>query len=377
MTTVNTSGASDAIQEILHDPQKEAQYWKSQGKKVVGYRCLYVPEEVIWAADMLPYNVLGTPEAVSLADSYFQPCVCEFVRNVFDHALKGNLAFLDELVIPNTCDAMRRMYDMWNGYIETSSCHIINNPQKLSAEDNRNYYRTELEAFKIEMQELSGKEITNEALKESIEVHNEIRGLLRGLYLLRKQGNPPISGSEALDIAIATTVMPRDKVAPLLNQLLTEIKTREVPHREGPRILVTGSIMDNPALIQMVEEQGGIVVADDLCNTMRSFWYDVDDEEDPIEALYKFENKRPLCACMHPPEVRFDYLKELIDEFKVDAVLYFNLKYCHPFLYEAPLFQRKLQEQGVPAIFLETGHDLSGLGQLRTRVQAFIEMLDS
>ena len=127
---------------------------------------------------------------------------------------------------------------------------------------------------------------------------------------------------------------------------------------------------------RMVEEEGSVVVADDLCNTMRSFWYKVDKEEDPLEALYKFENKRPLCACMHPPEVRFDYLMELVREFEVDAVIYFNLKYCHPFLYEAPLFQRRLQEQGIPAVFLETGHDLSGVGQLRTRVQAFIEMLE-
>ena len=78
---------------------------------------------------------------------------------------------------------------------------------------------------------------------------------------------------------------------------------------------------------------------------------------------------------MHPQEARFDYLMELIQEFAVDAVIYFNLKYCHPFLYEAPLFQERLEAEGIPTTFLETGHDLSGIGQLRTRVQAFIEML--
>src|SRR4030042_335717 len=100
----------ETFRDILHSPQREALAWKAQGKKVVGYRCIYVPEEIIWAADMFPYQVYGTPEAVSLADSYFQSCVCEFVRNIFDHALDGRLAFLDKLVMPNTCDAMTRLY---------------------------------------------------------------------------------------------------------------------------------------------------------------------------------------------------------------------------------------------------------------------------
>ena len=232
-----------------------------------------------------------------------------------------------------------------------------------------------LERFKAEMEKLSGKKITDASLRRSIEMHNEIRGLLRELYLLRKQDPPPISGSEALDVALAATLLPRDEVAPLLRQLLTEIKARKAPERSGPRILVTGSVLDNPTLLRMVEEESGVVVANDLCTTMRNFWYRIDDDTDTLEAIYQFQNKRPLCACMNPPEVRFDYLMELIREFKVDAVIYFNMKYCHPFLYEAPLFQRKLQAQGIPTIFLETGHDLSGLGQLRTRIQAFIEML--
>ena len=376
MTTAMTGTAIDTFRDVLEHPDRFAKDWKAQDKKVVGYRCIYVPEEIIWAADMLPYELYGTPEAVSVADSYFQPCVCEFVRNVFDHAIEGRLSFLDEFVMPNTCDAMRRMYDIWNAYVETSSCYIINNPQKLCSEENRTYYRRELERFKTEMEKLSGKKITDEALQQSIDVHNEIRRLLKEIYLLRKQDNPPISGGEALEVATATAIMSRDKVAPLLSQLLEELSTREVPEMDRPRILVTGSVMDNPELVRMVEGEGGVVVVDDLCNTTRKFWYEVDKEDDPLEAIYRFNNKRPLCACMNPPEVRFDYLMELIQDFKADAVIYFNLKYCHPFLYEAPLFRNKFQKQGIPTMFLETGHDLSGLGQLRTRVQAFIEMLE-
>jgi bzd-type benzoyl-CoA reductase N subunit len=372
----DTGTAIDVFRDILNDPRKVATEWKARGKKVVGYRCIYVPEEIIWAADMLPYQVYGTTEAVSLADSYFQPCVCEFVRNVFDIALDRRLDFLDKLVLPNTCDAVRKLYDMWNAYVDSSSCYLINNPQKLCCDQNHDYYRVELERFKTEMEELSGRRISDESLQEAINLQNEIRGLLKELYLLRREDDPPISGSEALEVATATTLMPRDRVAPLLRQLLEELKGREVPEAFGPRILITGSVMDHPALIHLVEEEEGVVVADDLCNTVRNFWSQVEDDEDPLEALYRFNNERPLCACMNPPEPRLDYLMELIDEFNVDGVIYFTLKYCHPFLYEAPIFREKLQAKGIPTMLLETGHDLSGLGQLRTRIQAFIEMLE-
>ena len=376
MTTADTTTTIDIFRDVLKGPSKVARDWKAQGKKVVGYRCLYVPEEIIYAADMLPYPIYGTSDPIGLADSYFQSCTCEFIRNIFDHALDGKLDFVDELVLANTCDVVRRLYDMWDTYIPSSDVYMVNNPQKLLDETNHAYYREELDRFRAKMEELSGNKITDEKLQAAIDLYNETRTLLKDIYMLRKADTLPLRGEEVLDIIMAVTIMPKDQANPLLRQLLEELKDREVDERFGPRILITGSIIDNPALIRMVEEEGGTVVADDLCNTSRYFWHQVDKDDDPMEALYKYLNKRPLCACMHPPEVRLEFLRELIAKFKVDAVIYFNLKYCHPFLYEAPLFQKELEAQGIPTNVLEVGHDMSGHGQLRTRIQAFIEMLE-
>jgi benzoyl-CoA reductase subunit C len=362
------------MQNILHDPQQLVADWKAQGKKVVGYRCIYVPEEIIYAADMMPFPLFGTPEAIGVADSYFQSCACEFIRNIFDHALDGKLKFLDGLVLANTCDHVRKLYDHWNTYIKTP-CYIINNPQKLCTPDNYNYYRKELERFKAWAEEFSGSQLTDESLQDAICLYNENKALLRELYFLRKNAPPLISGEEAMDIVMASMLMPKEKCNPLLRQLLEEVKAREAPQASSPRILITGSIIDNPALIRMVDEVGGMVVADDLCTTTKYFWHEIKKDKDPLDALYRYNNERCLCSCMHPTEARFDYLWELVEEFSVEGVIYFNLKYCHPFLYEAPLYRKKLQAQGIPTIFLEAGHDLSGIGQLRTRVQAFIEML--
>jgi benzoyl-CoA reductase subunit C len=368
--------ALEIFREVARDPAKVAREWKASGKKVIGYRCLYVPEEVIWAAGMLPFPLYGTPEPIRLADSYFQACTCEFVRNLFDHALDGKYEFLDCLALSNTCDIVRRLCDIWDNYIDGIPVHMINNPQKLQNPGNHDFFYEELRRFKVRMEEISGNQVSDEKLQAAIDLFNETRSLLKEIYALRQQDPPLLSGSDALDICMAVSVMPNDQANPLLKDLLGELTSGQAAEAFGPRIMVTGSVLDNPALIKMIEEEDGVVVVDDLCNTIRNFWYAIEPNDDPLEAIYAYMNKRPLCACIHPTEGRLDYLNELVDTFDVEAVIYFNLKYCHPFLYEAPLFAKALKERDIPTNILEVGHDMSGHGQLRTRVQAFIEMLE-
>jgi len=367
-------GTIDIMRDIVENPQRIIEDWKSDGKKVVGHRCLYVPEEIIHAAGMLPYPTFGTPEPITKADSYFQPCVCEFIRNLFDLGLDRKFDFLDSLILCNTCDGVRHLKSMWSTYIDSVPCYIINNPQKMYDESGFKFYRHELEMFKGMMEDLSGNKITDESLRKSIELFDETRRLLKELYMLRKRDVPPISGSEALIVSMASMLMPKEKANPLLRQLIDEVKTREIENADGPRILITGSIIDNPALIQLVEDMGGVVVVDDLCSSMKYFWYETKPNPDPMDAIVKFNLERAVCACMHPSQQRFDYLKELAREFKVDGIIYFLIKYCHTFTYESPTYQEKLEEE-TPTLTLEVDHSLSGLGQLRTRVQAFIEML--
>lgn len=364
----------EIMRETLKNPQSLINEWKAEDKKIIGYRCIYVPEEIIYAAGMMPYPLFGTPKAVSLADSYFQAYICEFVRNLFDRALNKEFDFLDGLVLCNTCDATRKLYDHWGTYIKTPLCYIINNPQETGSEAAYKYQLKELKAFKQEIESFSGEKISDRVLSEAISLYNETRRLLKELYSLRKENPPALSGSEALDVVMAAMLMPKKMANELLKELIKEVKAREVPEVRGPRILITGSIIDNPALIKLVEEAEGVVVVEDLCTGTKYFWEEVKGDN-PLDALCKYTTERCFCACTQPVEARFDYLQELIKEFSVDGVIYFNLKYCDPFIYEGVLFQEKLQKIGIPAILLETGHDLSGLGQLRTRIQAFIEMV--
>lgn len=367
--------ALETMRRYLKDPGPLIANWKTQGTKIIGYRCLNVPEEIIHAAGMAPYPLFGGPEPISLADSYMQPYICEFVRNVFDRALAGKLDFLDGLVLCNTCDAVRKLYDHWRTYVKTPLCYMINNPQEVYSSQAYSYYYIELQNFRQEMENFAGRKISDADLAASISLYNETRSLLKKIYLLRKQDPPALSGAEALDMSMAAMIIPKQEANVLLRQVLEEAgKRKDRPETWSPRILITGSIIDQPALIQLVEEAGGVVAVDDLCTSSRYFWQEAIGDN-PMDALCRYATQRSLCPCMHPAEKRLDYLQELIREFAVEGVIYFNLKYCDPFIFEGVMFKETLEKAGIPVMVLETGHDLSGIGQLKTRVQAFIEML--
>jgi benzoyl-CoA reductase/2-hydroxyglutaryl-CoA dehydratase subunit BcrC/BadD/HgdB len=363
------------LQAAARDPGSVAAAWKARGGKVVGYRCLTVPEELILAAGMLPHPLCGTPEAVGPADAYLQSCSCELVRNLFDRALAGKYAHLDLLLLGNTCDITRKLVDVWNGFIPGARAVLCNHPQKLRNPESRDYAVEELKRTAAAIARVAGADVDPGRLRESIAVTNTTRRLLRDLFALRAEDGQRFSAAEALDVVMGASVLPKPEVNALLARLLGEVRRIDPVAKPGPRILVSGSQLDSPVLLNMIEEEGGVVVAEDLCTSTRYFWHPVPAADDPYEALFRQFDERPICACLHPIGARFDFLSELVDAFRAEAVVYFNIKYCHPFLYEAPIFKQRLEARGVPSIVLEVGHDLSGHGQLRTRLQAFIEML--
>jgi benzoyl-CoA reductase subunit C len=364
-----------SLANAARNPAAVAAAWKARGGKVVGYRCLTVPEELILAAGMLPHPLYGTPDPVGPADAYLQACSCELVRNLFDRALAGKYEFLDLLLVGNTCDITRKLVDVWNGFIPGAPAVLSNHPQKILNETSRAFTLEELRRTAAAIARVAGADLDPSRIRDAIQVTNTTRGLLRELFALRAEEGWRFGGPEALAIVMGASVMPKPEVNGLLTQLLDEVRRLEPVRRPGPRILVSGSQLDSPELLNMIEAEGGVVVAEDLCTSARYFWHPVPPADEPFEALYRHFDRRPVCACLHPAEARYDFVSELVATFRVEAIVYLNIKYCHPFLYEAPIFKKRFEARGIPSIVLDVGHDLSGHGQLRTRLQAFVEML--
>lgn len=354
-----------------HDVAKD---WKRKDKHVIGWSCTYAPEELIYATNSLPVMVFGDLENTKLADVHLPINTCSFARSCFNSSLKGDYNYLDGFVASSSCDNRNKIFDMWRYHVEIPYMHFINTPHTRT-ERSHNFFYEEILRFKTSLEKAFGKTISNEALKNAIQVYNENRLLLKEVYDLRRKKPPLISGVEALEIVLSSMVTSKEEHNKLLNHLLAKVSNRAEMPKGGIRVLVSGSVMDNSELLKIVEAVGGNVVADDWCTGSRYFWDLVDSDSDPLRAIAeRYLNKIPS-SFMFEGEKRFRHTIEMAKWFDVEAAIIFVLKFCDTHMFDAPQLVEELKALGLPVLYLEWEHALSGLAQLKTRIEAFIEMV--
>ena len=367
----------DATRSLLN-PEVEA--WKAGGGKVVGFFCSAVPEELFTAAGIMPFRMRGTGStSTELADAYFTPINCSFPRHTLNQALLGEYDFLDGLVCINSCDHVRRIYDNWIRTLDTPFVTVMSLPRKIE-EPQIAWYRDEINLLREKVQDHFGVEITDDRLRDAIKVHNEIRALQRQLYELRASDRPPITGTQALEVMVAGTALPRERYASLLAEVLRDLPASDGIGDYRARIMIVGGELDDPGYVRIIEEQGGLVVADSTCFGTRLMWVPVDeDDDDPVGALARYYiYDRPSCPRMYgDQERRIAHIRQLAEDFKVDGIIGERLLFCDQWLVEHYMTSTDLKADGMPFLHLDREYVMSGTGQLRTRVQAFLESLEA
>jgi bcr-type benzoyl-CoA reductase subunit C len=353
---------------------------KRQGKKVFGWLCTYVPEEIIHAAGALPVRITGYSQEMELEDgnAYLYINNCSFSRSCLQMGIRGEYDFLDGMVAGSTCDGARRLFDLWQYYLKTPFHHVLTVPRKYTQRAHDLYHQQVMQ-FKQHLEEFFGIQITDEQLRHSIEVYNESRALLKRLYEFRKQDEPPITGAETMEILNASFRMPKELFNQWLRDLLDELAKSGSTHKGRARLMVVGSVMNNPEFIKAIESQGGLVVTDELCTSTR-YWSDpvvLDGDKPPLEAISRRYLSNFPCARMVPSDERFNRVLELAHDFRVDGVISQIIRYCVPYAHDLPLLTNRLKAQGIPTLALDVEYGTSGSGQIQTRVQAFLEMLEA
>jgi bzd-type benzoyl-CoA reductase N subunit len=354
------------------------QSWKKQGGKVMGYFCSAVPEEMLVAAGLLPFRMRATGStSTEESDAYFSNINCTFPRHCFNLALSGEFDFLDGVICLNSCDHIRRLYDNWKRYVSTDFVEIMSLPRK-TGPDQVKWYRDELAMLGEKIEKHFGVKITDDSLKEAIRVLNETRRLQRQLYQLRKRDKPPITGTETLAVMVAGTAMPKEQYNRLLGELLDDLGKSEGQGDHRARLMIVGGILDDPAYVKVIEDQGGLVVTDSTCFGTRIMWQDVDEGiSDPIVALAQYYvADRPACPRMYgEQEHRSEFVRDLYHEFNCDGIVGERLMFCDQWLVEHFMLDHDLKKENVPFLKLDREYITSGTGQLRTRVQAFLETI--
>lgn len=367
----------EPFKEIIEQRYQQAKNWKEKNRKeVMGWFCIYVPEEIIAAAGMLPFRIIGEQGETPTANAYLYSNNCTFVKSCLEEVLQGKFDFLDGCVICNSCDHIRRLYDVWKKYIKIPYRHLLGVPGKVSP-NTLLYFKGQLLQMKESLEQAFDVEITDEALRQAIRIYNTHRTLLNRFYALRQAAPSPISGHEAMEVVLAGMFIPKDVHNRLLEDLLTQLERKrdDAPRSSGLRILLMGSELDDPGYLKVIEDQGAEVVVDDLCFGYRYFCDLVEEEGDPIEVLSRRYLSRLPCPRIHPAEPRMERLKELARQYHVDGVIYETIKFCDLHAGAYPIARDHFKELDLPVLHLEREYGLAGMGQVKTRVQAFLEML--
>jgi benzoyl-CoA reductase/2-hydroxyglutaryl-CoA dehydratase subunit BcrC/BadD/HgdB len=364
---------------------KELREHAKNGGKVVATYCVFVPEELVWAAGGIPVGLCaGTQFSVPMAEAVLPRNTCALIKSSFGFKLGRVCPYVQAshlIVGETTCDGKKKMFEILNQY---QPVYVMEVPNK-KTERSRQLWHGEILAFKDVIEKLTGNAITAGKLGQAIELVNGRRRALQRLYNLRKARPSPISGKDGL---LATQVSFYDDArrdTQMLNTLCDELDKRAaagqgVAPPGAPRILISGSPMAIPnwKLHHIIESAGAVVVCEESCTGTRFFSDLVKPAQNDLDEQLKAIAERYLnihCACFTPNDERLDDVVKLAKEYNADGVVHYNLQFCHTYANEAIRMEQRLEKEGIPLLRIETDYSDEDAGQLTTRIEAFLEMI--
>jgi benzoyl-CoA reductase subunit C len=365
----------DEIYTNRHDYARE---WKKRtGEKIIGYFCTYAPEEIMYAANILPVRILGSHEAqsISITSPHIFAMYCPFCRDCLAQGLQGKYDYLDGVMIAQSCLHMRGAFNSWRIHVPTSFTYYLPMPMKVQSPAAKPYLREELALFKKSLEEWTGKPITDADLDRGIETVDKNRRLLRRVYEFRKKDTLALTGLEAMKTVISSQMSDKSEHNNLLKEVLKGLPKRKLDRGAGVRLMTLGSENDDIPFLEMLESLNATVVIEDHCTGSRYFWNEVVPEDDRLSAIAARYTERIPCAAKDWEERRrIPFILQLAKDYSVQGALLIQQKFCDPHELDIPAIKKSLESNGIPTYFLE--FDISApLGPSRIRMEAFIEQL--
>lgn len=356
---------------------------KDEGRKVVGYTPGgYFPEELALACGAIPVCLIrgGEHSAVELSGAYICRWIDTFCRAQIGYGVSGDDPYyniIDILAIPITDNHIRAISDVldYNTDIEIFPFGVPHKKEKATLK----YYLHGITRLKAKLEELTGVEITDLKLKEAIRLCNKERELLKKISLMRKSRHIPISSKDFVALNHGSYLADKRIMVEVLESVYEELKEHSTPSHEGPRILLTGSTLalGDYKILDMIEEAGGVVVMEEFAEGLRPYWESVKTDGDMVESLadcYFWQRIPP--AWFRPDEERLDFLVHLARDFNVAGVMWYQLMYRESYKLESYDFPDILKkETGLTMLTVESDYDAGEAGQMRTRIETFIEII--
>ena len=363
---------------------KELQDAKASGKKIVGTFCVFVPEEIVLAAGGIQVGLCaGAEVGKGEAEKVLPRNTCALIKSFVGFKLGRLCPFIescDLIVGETTCDGKKKAYEIFSDY---SPVHVMEIPQMKNASD-RELWRSEILRFKEKVEETTGNKITVEGLKEATHLLNGRRRALQRLNRLREAVPTPISGRDALLINQISfyddPVRFTSKIEELCDELEERVKSGQGIAPEGTsRLMLSGCPMAVPnwKLPYIIESSGAVVVGEESCIGTRNTRDLVDESAQTMDGMLDAILDRYMridCACFTPNTERLDNIVKMAQDLKVKGVVHYGLSFCQPYAIEAYKVEKALTKAGIPMLSIETDYSMEDVEQLKTRVEAFVEM---
>jgi bcr-type benzoyl-CoA reductase subunit C len=374
MIQMNGHDFLQSIKSMSRDPYSSVKKYSLEGREVIGYMCSYVPEEIIYAAGLLPVRLLGRTSVISGVDKHLQTYCCSHVRFFLEDYISGKYKDLKGIFFAHTCDTMQSFYDIFRVNNPSLFVFNFNFPSRIDGNLPFEYAMAEMKRFEYAVESFSGRKISSESLEDAIQIYNKNRELLGRLYRLHSQ-NPDLFPSVALyHTATASMFMDKKEINPMLQEFLSNAAASGLNSGKRKGLLLVGSININEEIYNIIDECGAFVADDDLCTGHRYFDGLVSGFSE--EAVLKRYFQKAHCPAKHLTNTsRGERILRLAKDSRAAGVLFIHLKFCDPHAFDYPYIKELLDKARIPSHMIEIEQTNIQSGQFRTRIQGFVETL--
>jgi len=358
--------------------------WKAAapGRKAIGYMPVYVPQELIHAAGMLPVGIMGGGDQIEViqGDAYYQSYICRIPRSTIELGLTGRLDCLDGMLFPSICDVIRNLSGMWQMLFKDKYVRYVDVPQNYQDEVGGVFYQQEMQHIRDDLGRMRGSPVTDAELNASIRVYNANRQAIRELYAYRAAKPWQAPTSEVYLVLRAGLVLPVEQHTQLVRDYLAAAEQVTRPKRDNARVVINGSFCEQPplALIKSIEMSGCYVVDDDLVLGSRWLLDEVPADGKPLEELSKaFLHRSASTAAKYDAtrEEKGVFLMKQVKTRGAEGVIFAAPSFCDPALLERPMLQDVLSKHGIPHTAFKYAENTGQMAPVREQAGTFADSI--
>ena len=369
------------FQDVAYSPNKQLANFKAQGKKVIGVLPYYAPEELVYAAGMVPMGMWGSNnKTISRAKEYCATFYCTIAQLALEMLLDGTMDQLDGIITPTICDTLRPMSQNFRVAMKDKlPCIFLAHPQNRFAPWGLQFCIDQYTNVRNELNKIAGHEMTDEDIRAAIVLYNKARAARREFVKLANDHCDVITATKRSAVLKAAWFMTKAEYTEKLVALNAELKALPVCQWKGVKVVTSGIICDNPELLKIFDDNNIAIAADDVAHETRAFRVDASEEGDPMMALAQQFADQDYEVLLYDPQSsknrRGEFVANMVKESGAQGLILFMQQFCDPEEMEYPYLKKALDEAGIPHIKLGVDQQMRDFGQAATAIQAFADVI--